>query len=229
MVGIGGADQREVLLVGDCEEDPPVGQLEEVGEGVVVKFFHDDVAAAHQPHPALRAFARPVEQVEHRGAGGIDHRAGGELACGGVDLPMLAYPCQPLGRAMGADGGPAQRGIARVQHHQPGIIDPAIRIDECMVEAGLQRAAGRVAAKPDALRGGQPLAPADVIVEKQAKPQQPARAQALHVRQHEAQRPDDVRGDGPQPLALGQRFTDQRKFVMFKIAQAAVDQLGRGR
>ena len=46
--------------------------------------------------------------------------------------------------------------------------------------------------------------------------------------QDEPQRPDDMRRDSPQDLALDERFANQPKFKMFEIAEAAVDQLGRG-
>ena len=49
------------------------------------------------------------------------------------------------------------------------------------------------------------------------------------VRQHEAHRPDDVRRDPPQNLALDQRLANQPEFVIFEITQAAVNELGRPR
>jgi hypothetical protein len=52
----------------------------------------------------------------------------------------------------------------------------------------------------------------------------------MQLRQHEAQRPDDVRRHAEQPLALDQRLAHQAEFAIFQIAQPAVDQLGaRGR
>jgi len=55
-----------------------------------------------------------------------------------------------------------------------------------------------------------------------------------HVRHHEARRPDEVRGDPEQHLALGERLGDQAKLVLLEVAQPAMDQLrgrrgGRGR
>ncbi len=47
------------------------------------------------------------------------------------------------------------------------------------------------------------------------------------VRQHKPQRPDDVRGDAPQDFALHQRFAHQAEFMVFEVAQPAMDQLGR--
>ena len=76
--------------------------------------------------------------------------------------------------------------------------------------------------------GGQNLAAAQMIVEEQAQPQDGPGPQALVVRQHEAQRPDDVRRGIQQHLALDQRLAHQAELIMLEIAQAAVDELGRG-
>ena len=47
---IGRADQGEILLVGDGEEDAAVGVLEEIAALVIVELGHHDVRALHQPH-----------------------------------------------------------------------------------------------------------------------------------------------------------------------------------
>ena len=46
---VGGADQGEVLLVGDGEADAPVGILEDVGAVVIEEPVDDDVAALDEP------------------------------------------------------------------------------------------------------------------------------------------------------------------------------------
>src|SRR5271170_319412 len=66
-----------------------------------------------------------------------------------------------------------------------------------------------------------------MIVEKQAEPQQPSGSEALVMRQHESQRPDNMRGHAPERFALHERFAHQPKLVVFEVAQAAVDQLAR--
>jgi DNA-directed RNA polymerase subunit K/omega len=48
MLLIGGADQGEIGLVGDREDDPPVGALEEVALVVIVELARHDMAAAHE-------------------------------------------------------------------------------------------------------------------------------------------------------------------------------------
>ena len=47
------------------------------------------------------------------------------------------------------------------------------------------------------------------------------------MRQDEPHRPDDVRRRAEQDLALDQRLADEAKFVIFQIAQAAVNELAR--
>ncbi len=78
-------------------------------------------------------------------------------------------------------------------------------------------------------RGGQALAAAEVVVDDEAELQEPGGPEPLRVGQHEAQRPDDVRGDAPQHLALHQRLAHEAELAVFEEAQPAVDQLGGGR
>ncbi|MNJ80518.1 hypothetical protein D3C77_789280 [compost metagenome] len=49
------------------------------------------------------------------------------------------------------------------------------------------------------------------------------------VREDETHRLDDMRGLGQQDFTLGQGFAHQAEFVVFQVAQAAVDQLAAGR
>jgi hypothetical protein len=67
-----------------------------------------------------------------------------------------------------------------------------------------------------------------VIVEEKADADHPGRAQRFLMRQHEAQRPDDMRRTFQQHLALAQRLAHQAELVIFQIAQATMDQLGAG-
>ena len=46
------------------------------------------------------------------------------------------------------------------------------------------------------------------------------------MRKYEAERPNDVRSDAPEDLALRQGFADKAKLVVFEITQTTVDQLG---
>ena len=49
MVGIGGADQREIVFIGNSEENTSVGILAEIGLGGIEHFTHDNVRSPHQP------------------------------------------------------------------------------------------------------------------------------------------------------------------------------------
>jgi len=52
---IGGSEEREVLLVGNGENDAPVLVLEHVREAVAEQPRHDHVTALDQPQLTMRA------------------------------------------------------------------------------------------------------------------------------------------------------------------------------
>ena len=90
-----------------------------------------------------------------------------------------ALPRRRHGPRAGADLGPALGSVARVQHDQAGIVDPAVGILEAGGEhAGLQRRPGAVAGEIEHAGAGQALPAAEVVVEEQAEAQHPARPQA---------------------------------------------------
>ena len=64
-----------------------------------------------------------------------------------------------------------------------------------------------------------------MVVEKQTQAQQPGRTQSLVVGQNEAQRADEMRRDRPEHLTLHECLTNEAKFVVLQIAQAAMDEL----
>ena len=68
-----------------------------------------------------------------------------------------------------------------------------------------------------------------MIVDEQAGPQQPGRAQPRRRRQHEPHGTDEMRRHPQQDFALDQRLAHQPEPAVLEIAQAAVDQLGGGR
>ena len=96
-------------------------------------------------------------------------------------------------------------------------------------ELALERRAGDVAGEIDRARRRQNVATAKMIIEKEAEPQDRPGPQAPVMRQNEAQRPDDMGRGLEQHFALDQRFAHQPEFIMLEIAQAAMDELGRGR
>ena len=156
---------------------------------------------------------------------------GGALAADGVfdgDLPdAVGLPDLDRARA-GADLGAAIGGVARGQHHEARVVDEAVGIFEAFgVAVGDQRLADLVAGEIDRAGRRQQVPAADMVVEEQAEPQQPGRAQPGMVRQHETQRTDDVGRDLPEDFALDQRLAHQPELVIFEIAQAAMHELGR--
>ncbi len=144
------------------------------------------------------------------------------------DLPD-AVGLADLDRAgAGADFGAAIGGVARGEHHQARVVDEAVGIFKSLgVAVRHQRLADLVAGQIDRAGRRQQMPAADMVVEKQPEPQQPGRAQAGMMRQHESQRADDVGRDLPEDFALDQRLADQAELVIFEIAQAAMHQLGR--
>src|SRR3546814_1342575 len=78
MVGVSGADQREIAFIGNGEEDAPVGKLEEIGIIMVEQLAHDDMRSAHQPHLIVGRRGGAMKHVEHRRPRGVDQAASGE-------------------------------------------------------------------------------------------------------------------------------------------------------
>ena len=194
----------------------------------------DDVAALDQPQMRRRAAAeRGFRHAIDKRAGGVDHRARGHLALAST----IAECCPPpVGDARQRDAfgpdphlGAAFLGILDRQHHQPGVLDPAVGIFEPGPQPLLQHPAMRGDAQVDTLAARQAHFPADAVVEQQAEAQHPFGPHAGFVRHHETQRPDDMRCIAQQHLAFAQALRDEPKLVMLKIAQPAMDQLGAGR
>ena len=261
MVHVGRPDQREVLFVGDRKDDPPVGALKEIAAVVVVKPGHDDMAAAHQPHAlAGRDVGDLADHLFDPRAARVDQRPRA------VDLPaacaaiarLLGRHLPQIARPHGIDDPRARQdprasglGVARVQHHQPRVLHPAVGIFPADPEAGLQRLAQRIARQVQPPRARQDPPPAHVVIKKQPQPDQPGRAapaQPGHHHpqkprgrgvcvephlgrpgQHEAHRPAYVGHRDQQRLAFVQRLAHQAELEELQIAQPAMEQLGRGR
>ena len=144
-----------------------------------------------------------------------------------VPQPLLAPGLDAAGA--GGDLGAAVGGVAGVENDEAGIVDPAVGILEGAGVVRLEGPAGRVAAEVEAAGRRQDVAAAEVVVKEEAEPDDRPRPQAAVVGEDEPQRPDDVGGRGKQHLALVQRLADQAELVELEVAQAAVDELGRGR
>ncbi len=232
---IGGADQRELALERDREHDPLVGILEDVRVRMLEQLPHDDVASLDQPQRAhLRPAGGFAQEARRPRPGGVDQTSRPRrprLAVGVDELgpPQVAVAADCRAARASEDGRAALVRIERVEHHQPRVVDPAVRIHDAGAPDLLQRPAGLVPPQVDRLRPRQDLAPRQVVVEEQAHADHPHRPHRRIVRDQEAQRPDDVRRIPQQHLALGERLAHQPELVVLQVAKAAVHQLGRRR
>ena len=238
LLDVGGAHQGEVAFVGDGEDDALVGVLEDVGVVVLEELLHDDVAALHQPQrPGLRLAHLHGQELRGPGSGGVDQHAGLHAQRGPAlglqrGLPAAAGTFTAHGLRAGAarqHGGAALGGVHGVQHNQPGVVHPAVAVDEAARVLRLQRGARRVLAQLHRGRARQPFAAGQVVVQEQPGADHPHRPHRRVVRHHEAQRPHDVRRTAQQPLALGQRLAHEAELVVLEVAQATVDELGARR
>ena len=112
----------------------------------------------------------------------------------------------------GADHRAALGGIDRIEHDEARVIGKAIGIFEGMMEARFERLAGFVGHQIELARPRQNLAPADPVVDEEAEPQHRRRASRLVDRQHEAQRPDQMRRRAQQHFAFAQGGVHQAEF-----------------
>jgi hypothetical protein len=208
--------------------------LHQIGICASPPFRHDDMTALDQADIAagMRA-GDPADHVRDPGAGTVHQTAGAEAARLAGDLVAgLHRPGAVLapGRDAGAAGqhlGAPFGGIERVQHHQAGVIDPAVRIFETLAVLVEQRRALGIAAQIQGAGAGQLPPAAEMVIKKQPEPDEPGRPILRRMRQHEAHRPDDVRRGPQKHLALDQRLAYQPELVIFQIAQAAMHQLAR--
>ena len=194
---------------------------------------NDDVAALDQPHGARQRLAD--DGVCHRadpGPGGIDQDARSlHLASAARVEHQFPFvpPLHPRAAGAGPNDGAMLGGIERIEHDQPGIIDPAIGIFEAVAERAFQRLADRVMGEIDRARRRQQFARAQQVVKDQAETQHERRAQPGQRRQHEAHRPNHVRRHAQQHFTLVQRLAHQTEGAVLEIAQATMDQLARSR
>ncbi len=231
---VGGADQGELVLVGNGEDDALVRILEDVGIRMAEQARHDNVAALDQAQPVAIAAAGRVGHFARPWSGRVDDSARLHFDAAVVFAVQRSVPALALllhGHALGAgeDGGAPFAGVQRIEHHEAGIVDPAVGIDEALAVVALERRARLMSAQRDTGRRRQELAVRQVIVQEQAGPYHPRRTLAGVVRHDKAQRAHDVRRGAQQHFALLQGFAHQLEFVVFEIAQAAVNQLGAGR
>ena len=103
--------------------------------------------------------------VRHPRAGRVHQRIRGDrLAISPRiehELPEIAGAVGAHEPRAGADDGAALGRIDRVEHHEPRIVDPAVRIDEALAVLTLQRLADRIVREIDHLGAGQDVASAE--------------------------------------------------------------------
>ena len=223
------------MLVGNGENDSAVGVLQDVGVLAVVEPWHHDVAALDEPDGFFVTHAEQV--VQHAagpGTGGVhertrrDHGAGTVVQVFQFGVPEPALTPRFHHACARADGGAALGGVPGIQGNEPRIFHPGVGINKAAGDTRFQRGAERKAREFDAGGGRQAALAGKVVIQEQADPDHPGRADGVLMRQHEAQRPDDVRRDANQALALLQRFAHEAEIIVFQVAQAAMDQLGGG-
>ena len=150
VVLVGGADQREVALIGNREDDAPVGVLEEIGPVVLEQPADDDVGALDQPDLGAGVAVNDVgEHVGDPRARGIDQRACGYRAARAAlalerDLPELPLALGDDAAGARIDAGAARARVDRVEDDQPEIVDRAVGILEAVPVDGPERLSGGI-------------------------------------------------------------------------------------
>ena len=124
--------------------------------------------------------------------------------------------------------GPLVTGHHGIEHHQPGVVDPGVRVFKSLVDPrgqAILRQEAHATAPLELVALGQ------IVIEEQTGADHPGRTQVRAVRQAKTHGTGDVGRHTEQHLTLRQRLFHQPEFVMLEIAQTAVDQLagvGRG-
>ena len=103
IVLIGGADEGEILFVGNGENDAAIGVLEEVGARIVELLLHDDMAALHEADIVRIVAADDTGQhfIDPR-TGRIDHEARANFL-GGAGQAVLQRQRPVIRIAAGTD------------------------------------------------------------------------------------------------------------------------------
>ena len=97
------------------------------------------------------------------------------------------------------------------------------------METALERRPGTIGDKVELARTRQDFAAADQVVNCKTEPEHERRAAGCIERQHEAERPDQVRRHAQQHLTLAERGAHEAERAVLQVAKPAVDQLRRRR
>ena len=178
-----------------------------------------------------------AEQPVDPHAGGVDHVPGPDLvALVGEpvehrrpgDVPGVVED-QALRLGVGQHRRAEAPGRPHHGQHQPGVVGPGVAVDVGVGAAGpVERGRQR-----DGLLRADPVVPADVahpredVVGRHAQAEQPALGGVGPHRVDEVHRPNQVRREAHQQLALADAFEHEAELVVLQVAQPAVDQLAR--
>ena len=179
IVFIGGADQREVLLVGNGKADAPVGVLEDVAAVVVVELVDDDVAALDQADAVGRVHADDrAEHLAHPGPAGVDQKLRAatvvlRAACASSSVQRHRPSSrraltQRVRVLMSAPRSAASRALSTTRR---ASSTQQSEYSKARVNSGLSGLPVSIAREIEAARRRQDLAATEMIVEKEAEPQ----------------------------------------------------------
>ena len=143
----GGADQREIALIGACEDQPSVAVLEHIDVVAVEQAADHDLAHLDGGDVRRRHAQHGLGDGRRPGPGRVDDRpCRDHLAKAAIfrHQPPLLAAFRPGAARAGTDHGAARRGIDGGQNHQAGIVHDAVGIFEGGAERPLQRVADRM-------------------------------------------------------------------------------------
>ena len=161
MFDLGRADQREIVLVGNDEDDAPIPALKDIRLIMARQARHDDMRPAHEPQPVR--VAGLFAQIPGPRPGGVH-----QLACAmGFDPPVafdVHFPMRGMARGrddLGAceDATAAHHRVARIECDEAGIVHPCVGIFEPGAERRLEQRARRMAPQVDPFGARQTAAP----------------------------------------------------------------------
>ena len=224
------ADERELALVRQGKNDAAIGRLEDVREVVVEQLAHDDVAAADHARMVPGGCRRTaVEELRDPRTRCIHHEPCPEDSLATVGGAQRRDPIRPVSLQTGASCARQHLGttlerIDGIGHDQSRIVDPAIGVFETRAVTRVECLAGGMTAQVDRLRRRQVLPRRKVVVQEEASADHPRGSQVRVVRQHEPQRPREMRRRREHHLAFLQRLPHQAEVVVLEVAQSTVDQ-----
>ena len=229
---VGGADQGEIVLDTEWRSRRARRRSGRCSSG---RARTAEARRCGCPSPAGRASAQrrprhrpaPATHTARRHSPAHAHAPRRRLPASAATChPLRARPMQRVRVRISAPRAAASRAFSTTRREsstqQSEYSKPRAYSGRSGAPAGSRR-------RSTARVGGRIWRPPRWSYSEQPEPDQPPRPQPGMVRQHEAQRPDDVRRRSQQHLALGQRFAHQAEGVVLEIAQPAMDQLGRGR